>query len=841
MKLFAGNLTTPNPLLKQEGAKLRGSSMLILELSQRPMVVFDKAPFFRRGLGMVICLLLSSLTTFAQSLGSAPTLVQAFDTYRRQTLQEKLFIHTDQNVYLTGETMWFKIYYVDGAFHKPLDLSKVAYVELLDATQRSVLQAKVALNDNGGNGTFFLPASLLSGTYRLRAYTNWMKNFSADYFFDKTLTLVNTFRPLGLPAPKEVAQYDIQFFPEGGNLVQGISNKVAFKVADSTGHGPSVRGWLLAGQTDTLARFTSHKFGMGQFTFTPSANTTYRVVIQDEKDRSFTRPLPAVLPQGYTMRLEETGAEQLKITVNATVSSASTVYLLAHTRQDIKVAEAHPIQQETTFLLDKKALGDGISHLTIFDGDRKPVCERLYFKRPAQPLAITLTSDHSQYDTRTKVILEASIKALTANLPQSNLSVAVYRLDSLNPAPSSTILSYLWLTSDLPGFVESPEYYWQPENEGVKQATDNLMLTHGWRRFRWSDVLQDKPNQVRPFIPEVNGPIVQGTVNDPASGAPLPDKLAYLSVPGKPIRLYVSRSNPDGRVQFELQDFYGSRSLIVQTSPQDSLAKLTILPPFIDTPAATPLPTPVVPESHAESLINRSVAMQVQSTYWGDRVLQYRYPIVDSTAFYGKPSESYRLDAYTRFPRMEEVLREYVLGVMPRKRQGRFRLDVLNAPYRTIFESPALVLIDGVPVFDMDKVIDFSPLKIKQLDVVTNNYFISPTLFSGVISFMTYKGDLAGFPLDPRLLKLDYDGLQLQREFYAPRYDTPKQQTSRLPDSRTLLYWNPNLSVNAQGQTKAEFYTSDQTGTYLVEVNGLTRNGNAGYQQMRFTVNNMPK
>ena len=367
------------------------------------------------------------------------------------------------------------------------------------------------------------------------------------------------------------------------------------------------------------------------------------------------------------------------------------------------------------------------------------------------------------------------------------------------------------------------------------------MLTHGWRRFRWTDVLGSSPVAHRPFIPEVNGPIIQGTVTDPVTGAPLPNKLTYLSTPGKPIRLYVSRSDSAGRIRFDMLDFYGPRNIIAQTHPQDSLAKLTISDPFMDSPPLKSLPALAIPESQADQLLSRSVAMQVQSTYWGDRAIQYRYPAVDSAAFYGKPGESYLLDAYTRFPRMEEVLREYVLGVMPRKRQGHFNLDVLNAPYRAIFENAPLVLIDGVPVFDMDKVIDFSPLKIKQLDVVTNFYLISPAIFSGIISFMTYKGDLAGFPLDARLLKLDYDGLQLQREFYAPRYDRNPGAQSRLPDGRTLLYWNPALQTNAQGKGRVEFYTSDQTGTYVVETNGLTAEGKAGSQRTLFTVKNTPK
>ena len=169
-----------------------------------------------------------------------------------------------------------------------------------------------------------------------------------------------------------------------------------------------------------------------------------------------------------------------------------------------------------------------------------------------------------------------------------------------------------------------------------------------------------------------------------------------------------------------------------------------------------------------------------------------------------------------------------------------------NLPYKTIFEEPSLVLLDGVPVFDMDKIIDFSPLKIRKLDVITNHYFVGPALFTGVISFMTYKGDLAGFPLDPRLLKLEYDGLQGQREFYVPRYDRPagqplNQQISRRPDARTLLYWNPDLKTDAQSKGHIEFSTSDQTGTYVVDVNGLTPDGHAGSSRVLFEVKNSPK
>ena len=162
------------------------------------------------------------------------------------------------------------------------------------------------------------------------------------------------------------------------------------------------------------------------------------------------------------------------------------------------------------------------------------------------PVAISLKTGQPTYASRTNVTLDMSVQATATSSTQANLSVAVYRLDSLAAASSENILSNLWLTADLAGTIESPDYYLQPENDDVKRATDNLMLTHGWRRFRWTDVLQNKPASAGPFIPEVNGPIIQGTVTDPVSGEALPNKLTYLSTPGKPIRLYVSRSDACG-------------------------------------------------------------------------------------------------------------------------------------------------------------------------------------------------------------------------------------------------------------------------------------------------------
>jgi hypothetical protein len=144
-------------------------------------------------------------------------------------------------------------------------------------------------------------------------------------------------------------------------------------------------------------------------------------------------------------------------------------------------------------------------------------------------------------------------------------------------------------------------------------------------------------------------------------------------------------------------------------------------------------------------------------------------------------------------------------------------------------------------VFDPNKIMAFDPLKVKRIDVVARNYLLGPLLLPGCISYATYKGDLAGFRLDPRSVLMEYDGLQLQREFYAPRYDDDKRLSSRLPDLRHLLYWSPRVSTDAQGKGHLEFYTSDQEGTYLGVVNGMSADGLAGSSTFTFKVRNVAK
>jgi hypothetical protein len=271
-----------------------------------------------------VCLTLYFLPAGAQQLSLQPPL-PAPDT--ASPVREKVFVHTDKEFYLAGEILWFKLYVVDAASHRPIDLSKLAYVEVLSKEQRPVLHGKIALSDGAGNGSFQLPFSIHSGNYIVRAYTNWMKNAGPQLYFEKTITIFNSLRnadtiaasPPAATSPSATvssaiprgAAYDLQFFPEGGNLVKGLPNRVAFRIADRSGHGLPAAGSLLDDSGRRIAGLHTLHGGMGQFSFTPEGTSPYKVVLELDDHNLASGFLMPAAENGYTMQVDDTSDGRL--------------------------------------------------------------------------------------------------------------------------------------------------------------------------------------------------------------------------------------------------------------------------------------------------------------------------------------------------------------------------------------------------------------------------------------------------------------------------------------------------------------------------------------------------
>ncbi|GGB26062.1 hypothetical protein GCM10011511_57520 [Puia dinghuensis] len=777
------------------------------------------------------------------------SLQASFIRYQSQAPREKLFVHVDKTFYLAGETLWFKIYAVDASSDIPDSLSAVSYVELIDRDQKAVLQEKVQLRNGKGDGYFRIAPSIRSGHYIFRAYTNWMKNFSPDGYYQQNVTILNTLsentvsEPPIPDSPHHVAG-NIQFFPEGGNLVNGLTSIVAFKAVNPTGKGIPCHGVVVNQHQDTVASFHSNRFGMGTFPLTPVKGNTYYAHVETPSS-TLTEKLPTAYDQGYVMHLDQPIGNNLDITVTtSSVPSApanSVAYLFVHTRGRVKFIRVNQLKNNaTSFQVNIDSLDDGISHFTILNSERLPVCERLWCKPPRQQvhIAVNITGRDTgnilpatpsfTYGPREKLTVHLTTTDPSGHPVPANLSLSVFLHDSLQPIPGENILNYLLLTSDLKGKIDSPDYYFASVNPATTEALDDLMLTQGWTRFRWEDILQNKKPYFE-FRPETNALVISAKMMDKHTNLPPPPAIGYLSIPGKPFIFSSALSNPDGTLYFNVGNFYGNKEIIAQTnSLTDSNYRIDIANPFSDRPSWQPPADSLFPSRARSQLLDRSISVQVENAY---RAAEKHHllplPPGDTTGFYGHADLSYSLDDYTRFVTMDEVIREFVNDVRVRRNSGRAYFRVMNSLFNIFFDDDPLLLIDGFPVFDGDKMIGVNPLKIEKIDVVPHRYFFGPSISDGIVSFLSYDGDLGGYHLDPSALVIQYNGLQQHQEFYSPVYEPGVRST--IPDLRNQLLWSPEIETDSAGKKQLLLYTSDLKGKFALVVQGMTPEGLVGY------------
>ena len=761
-----------------------------------------------------LLLLFCSAEPHAQETGYAAVLEKQFREHAAANMHEKAFLHTDRESYVAGELMWFKLYLLDAATHLPSDVSKVAYIELLDAGNRPVAQAKLSVHKGMGSGSFFLPLTLETGPFRLRAYSSWMKNFKPDFYFEKTVPVVNTLKllPEAVTLGTTVPQSQIAFFPEGGSMLEGIQGKVAFRISDSRGPVRQGKGYLLEDGRDTVLQFEASRSGLGSFVFTPRAGHSYSARMVTAGPDTLLLQLPRAQAQGYSLQLLQLD-DRLELKLHAAgVDTNAPVYILVQSRQRVISVLKGTLMQPVHIPIQD--LPDGITQFTLFTTYGQPVSERLYFKKPENllPLEMKVATAAGR---RQKITVHLSLPD-TLSVPPS-LSLSVYRADS-SASNTENLATAFWLSSDLTGSVESPAFYFSDAADAA--ATDHLMLTHDWRRFRWEEVQQRQKTLIR-FAPEHNGHLVTGIVRD-RNGRPLANAITYLSVPGRHFRFASCLSDAAGMVHYEMKDFFGPSNIIVQAA--DSFAKVEILTPFSEEYSNRPA-VPVHASYEHQLLADRSISMQVQNWFHADSLKQFTIPQYDTLPFFGVPEASYDLDLYKRFPTMEEVLREYVRQINVRIREGKKEMAIVDDAVRAVYNNPPLVLLDGIPVFDQARIFAYDPLAVSRVDLVNKKFYTGVSVYDGIASFNTYNGDYKNLQLPPGALIVDYEGLQLQRKFYSPQYETEQQRNSRLPDLREVLYWTPEVPFDKNGKASISFYSSDQPGTYQLVLQGMDAQG----------------
>jgi hypothetical protein len=740
----------------------------------------------------------------------------------------KFFAHTDKLQYAAGEVVWFKIYQLRRDSMAVRHDTAVVYCQLVDRTGRVVVQAVQKLVRGAASGSWMLPFNLSTGAYDLRVYTQDQN--SNGPVFEKTLTIVSPVQEREAVAAGRKS-YFMSFFPEGGDWIAGIETVIGFKITDEKGRAADMQGTIVRNGRDTIGAFSTHKFGLGRFRLTATSSDVFAAVIQlpDGSQQSFQ--LPAVANAGYSMRVTRAGPGA-RVTVMSNRRLLTGLHLVV--RNGGRQIFSAPLtgNDDSSFAqIPESALAEGTSAITVLTSANEPAGERLVFRKPSTLHTWTVrTAD--KFSTRQAVDLDLNFANFSGKALKADASVSVYLADK-SADQTSNIAFYNYLQCELKGQVESPDYYFTGSGPEYDEAVENLLLTHGWRRF---EKQASKVSFADRTKVEQGTQVVRVKVTNSTNGVVGAGIMCYLSVPSRRLQFYTSVTDEQGIADFYVKNLYGRNELIIQTDPRkDSVYKFELLDPLpLQNDGDTSKRKFSSEASFTIADAYRRTA-QIQNNFLADKINQGILEPIDSTPFFLRPVKTYLTDEFTRFQTMEEVLREYVVEVVVRRREAQLQLEIVNALRKEFLPNP-LLMIDGVPVFGSDKILRYDPLKIQKIDVVDTRYFYGPSLFPGIVNFTSYEGNLPDFELNPFALVVDHNGIEYQRQFYHPQYETADQLNSRVPDFRNVLTWEPNLATNDDGKAKLRFYTSDQPGTYRVDVQGIAADGSVGSGTAWFVV-----
>lgn len=751
-----------------------------------------------------------------------------FNEYHQNNYQESIYIHADKRYYLTGEFIKFKVYCLERTTGRTSRLSMVAYVEILDSENNAELQARIELKDGQGSGEFYLPMDLASDNYIIRGYTRWMRNFGPEHYFHAMVKIINPFKRPDLKPVTDTLMVD--FYPEGGQLINGLETKVVFHGKNNLGIPADVEGRLIANDTMVITEFNSIREGLGHFTFTPDLAHKYHIEVK-VGDGYAQQDFIDVASRGFNTQIDIPGNEYLlKLFCNepSIAQPDEKLTMILHQKGTIILSDDISLNHGIAKYTIDPSYINGVVCASIFDSNANLLAERKIYNKPERLSTGNISLNKLTATNREKIEIDIS------NLKSySNLSVSVSANHPYFDDNMPGMDQFMALDNSI-NFLYGIETYLQGTPQESNTLLNDLLIAYP---VRAGDKIFDSEDHTIEFIPEHRSVLVTGKLLDKRSKEPAFGILTYLSVPGKITQIYAAKSEKDGALIFEAGNFYGSNQVVVQNNYiTDSTYNIELDNPYSAQFAEVIVPEFDLDESLEDLLIRKSQQMQV---YNANLKISPNYQIVsnqDSASFYVEPDMRYYLDDYTRFVVMEEVMREYIAGVNVRRNKEGFHFMVIDVVRDIVYDDNPLMLLDGVPVFDADDIIALDPLKIEKIETIKTRFGRGVLDCKGVVTYTSYAGDLAGYQLPKSAVVLDYDGLRPLKKYHFPIYNLAYEINNPTPDFRSNLYWNPEIDLEQLEEGKIEFYTSDDADDYEVRINGLSEDGVPVSVKKRFNV-----
>jgi hypothetical protein len=765
---------------------------------------------------------------------SAQNIDSTLATYARDYVHEKMYLQYDKSAYAPGETIWFKDYLMQGMF--PDDDSKTVYVDWIDENGKALSHSVCAVENSSTYGQFRIPVDYSGDFIHVRAYTKWMLNFDTSFLYEHNLKILS---PEKKQPSKIKLKPELHFFPEGGDAIAGMTNKIAFKANDQYGRPISIKGIIKDNNGSVIDSLRILHDGMGYFFIFPQQGQTFSASWEEENGKHYTTPLPAIKPSGAGLRVSIAGSNRIFQVSTSPSYPLSAVHVLGTMYQHKIFSLDEKLEKgKAEGTIPTESLPTGILTITVFDVQWNPLAERITYV------------NNGEYSFKPKVDIvnpnlgKRAKNNLQISLPENvdgNFSVSVTdaKLESDN---NDNIISHLLLTSDLRGKIYDPAYYFSNNSDSIAHQLDLVMLTNGWRRFNWQKVVQGK-------FPEIKYPMDTDYLS--LSGRVIGATAEQLQNAGDIILMFTDKSSGTQTFTIPVQPngYFNDPSLILFDTAQ-------IFYDFANKKSKNKFPVEFMPDvlppfsgyfnspAFSNNVLDSSNLYHLQLSKEAEYQLEY---------FNGKVLENINIKFRIK-SKLQQVNDKYTTGIF--KGGNATELDLEDDPLAITYTDIVSYIRGKVPSLYFDAKNDsFKWMRNRagentpglylnemptSLDMI-QNYPIANVAYikvfrpgfvggagsgtGGAIVIYTKAGK-GGDPVSylKGLNNHSVMGYSVVREFYSPDYDT--LTTDDKKDLRTTLYWNPTIAtVPGQKKVNLTFFNNDFTDEFRVIVEGMTKDG----------------
>ena len=782
----------------------------------------------------VLLFFLFSLMVRAQKIDSILSI------YSNNFQTEKIHIHFDKSIYSKGETVWLKIYLMAGSDFS--DYSKNIYVDWFGSDGKLIKHTISPVFESSAKSQFIIPSDYNGQTIHAIAYTRWMLNFDTAFLFHKEILVLQDKQ---IPKPTlPLAIRNIHFFPEGGDLVNGLSSRVAFKANDQFGTPVKLWGAIKTGKGVFVDSFASEHDGMGSFSLEPQRNETYTAYWKDEMGETHITALPTALAAGVNMEVHNLPSRTL-VAVKRTeivADNFKSLNLVATLNQQLFYRSKINLSAKNSIVaqIPTGELPGGIVVITLFDMNWVPVSERIvfinnqshqFFPRVSIPLANV--SKHG------KNVIEIDVPDTVS----SNLSVSVTDANLIHDS-SSNIISQFLLSSDIRGTIINPAYYFSSNEDSVSQHLDLVMLTHGWRRFKWNEIVAGTLPTIM-YPKETNYIQVRGKIYGDAIEKLVVKPYLNLIVSGKdssreflsfPLDKNASFQYNKGIFFDTLQVRYmlnGDRKLVDISElrfqngllssldlPNDFFAKNSMWNNMMDSATQNKIRLMIQEQERLKKLASSVTLKEVVVRSKVKSPLQLLDERYAKGLFAG--GDGYQFDI------SNDLIAQSALSVFTYL-QGRVAGLVINTngnnPSVTWRNSKTDVYVNDI-ITDPTNVNNIAMADVAYIKVFRPPFFgSSGGGGGGAIAIYTKNGSERSNNTNTEgLPKTLITGYTAYKEFYSPDYSNLQSYTD--PDNRTTLYWNPYVFTDPRNhKVRLTFFNNDSSKKLRVIIEGVNADG----------------